>query len=359
MLFVLIYAFCVFWFLLFSKYERNIVLDTFCFLSVFLLLWFIPSLQYGVGTDYFNYIRIFDTPTELDYYYRKYEYAFYYLVVFLNYLGLSSQSLFVSVGLIQILLFLNFIRVAYPRYPYVHIALVFSFFFFVTNVFHNQLNVLRAYVAVLFFMNAYVYFIRGKNSLSILMFMIGLIWHKSIIFTLPLFLLRGRLGFFVVKNVKLMFIITLMLFGSGILYQFIDVIVGAIAPMYKHYLNAEREKNVSLIQLATRLYNYPFYFLFIYYLSKSDISKFRKVDISLIAVWVVTINSALFVFYFGRFSRLFYFFAPFMFVPFYYLYVLNKKNLVYLAIVYTLFGYCLKVIAFPSAEYDYSSIIFN
>ncbi|CAE6880849.1 hypothetical protein ACOMICROBIO_FLGHMIGD_00228 [Vibrio sp. B1FLJ16] len=158
---------------------------------------------------------------------------------------------------------------------------------------------------------------------------------------------------------KLFFFATLILFGSGVLYQFIDIVVGAIAPMYKHYLNAEREKTVSLIQLATRLYNYPFYLLFIYYLSKSDLNKLRRVDLGLIAAWVVTINSALFVFYFGRFSRVFYFFAPFMFVPFYYLYVLNKKNLVYLALVYTLFGYCLKVIAFPTAEYDYSSIIFN
>lgn len=344
---------------MFAKYERNFVLDTISFFSVFVLLWFIPSFQYGVGTDYFNYIRIFDTPEDLDYYHRKYEYAFYYLVIFLNYFDFSSQSLFVSVGFIQVFLFLNFIQIAFPRYPYAHLALIFTFFFFVTNVFHNQLNVLRAYVAVLFFLNSYIYFTKDKNNLSILMFILGFVWHKSIIFSLPLFLLKGRLGYFSVNNVRFVFFATLVLFGSGVLYKFVDVIVGAVAPMYKHYLNAEREKTVSFVQLATRMYYYPFYFLFIYHLSKFDLNRLRRVDISLIAAWVVTINSALFIFYFGRFSRVFYFFSPFMFVPFYYLYVMNKKKLVYLALVYTFSGYCLKVIAFPTAEYDYSSIIFN
>lgn len=318
-----------------------------------------PSFQYGVGTDYFNYIRIFENSTDLNYYYRKYEYAFYYLVVFLNYFGLSSQSLFVVVGFIQVFLFLNFIRVAYPKYPYVHIALIFTFFFFVTNVFHNQLNVLRAYVSVLFFLNSYIYFLKERKLLSLSMFLVGFIWHKSIIFTIPLFFITGKLGYITVKHIRFVFFTTLVVFGSGVLYKFIDVIVGSIAPMYKHYLSAEREKSVSLIQLATRIYNYPFYFLFIYYLSKSDLRRLRHIDLGLIAAWVITINSSLFVIYFGRFSRVFYFFAPFMYVPFYYLYVLNKKKLVYLAVIYTLFGYCLKVLVFPTAEYEYSSILFN
>lgn len=359
MLFIFIYFFCVIWFLSFSRYKRSLTGDFLCFFLVILLLWFIPAAQFGVGTDYFNYIDIYESSTLLSYYHRKDEYAFYYLVTLLKYLKLSPQSLFVSIGLLQVVLLCNFIRVAYKECSYLNLALIFTFIFFVTNIVHNQLNVLRAYMAVLLFINSFVYFNNRRFVNSLGFFILGLLWHKSIIFVAPLYLVAGGLGKELVKRPILIFTITFVVFGSGVLYKFVDTIVEIFAPMYKHYLSSDREKNVGIIQLATRLYYYPFYVVFLYYLSKFDINKFKKIDISLIAIWLVTINSALFVFYFGRFSRIFYFFSPFMFVPFYYLYFMGRVKMVVLALIYTFFGYALKVLVFPSAEYLYESYIFN
>ena len=359
MTYISIFICCTFCILLFRKYKRSNAADSVIFLTIFFFLWFLPAMQYGVGTDYFNYIEIFNNSQSLDYYLIKHEYSFYYLVTLLKYFNTEPQSLFYSIGLIQTALFINFIRITFPDKSYTSIAVIFIFFFLVTNIFNNQLNVLRAYVAVLFFINSMIYKINNKYSLSLLFFLLGITWHKSIIFTIPLYFIGGHISLWIVRNSILVFFTGLLIFGSGILYQFTDTIVSNFAPMYKHYLDPEKEKNITFLQIATKLYYYPFYILFLYHLRKYNQDNLNKIDINLIALWLITINTALFIFHFGRFSRIFYYFAPFMFIPFYYLYIMKRKFITLLAIMYVFFGYFLKTVIFPSAEYKYESYLFN
>ncbi len=358
MFYILVLSLLTFMLLPSVKCKSSIFHDFYFKGLAFLILSIIPSLQYNVGTDYFNYVHIFNHSVAQEYYFNKYEYGFYYIVKILNYLNLSSQSLFVFIGLLQTFLFINFARIFTYNLRYEHF-LVFVFAFFIsTNVFHNQLNVLRAFVAVLFFINSFAYKIKGQLFFSLLCLLFGVIWHKSILFCIPLLLLNYSISCFVIRHKWIVFIGGLFFFGSGFLMFFLDGIVAFLAPMYKHYLNSSHVKNISLINILTKLYYYPLYFLFLYFLHFYDLSKLRKVDVSIIALWLIVINSALFVFYFGRFSRIFYFFTPFLFVPLYYLFFMKKYRYFLLATIYVLFGYCLKVIVFPQAEFTYNSILF-
>lgn len=357
MVYISIFSFGVFWLLVFKQFNRNKILDSIISFNVFLILWAVPSLQHNVGTDYFSYISIYNDPSALDYYARKYEYGFYYVVVLLKEFDFDAQSLFVVVGFIQTALFINFIRISFKKESYVGLALIFTFFFFTTNVFHNQMNVIRAYVSVLCFLNSIIYLRSGSAFLSFLFFILGACWHKSIIFTLPLYFIGSGLSIWLINRALRVFLASFIIFGSGVLYNFIGVIVEVIAPMYKHYLTS-KERSISFLLILTKLYYYPFYIVFIYHLRKFDVSKFNKIDIALISTWLLTINSVLFIFYFARFNRVFYFFSPFLFVPFYYLYVMKKPFWVFLGLIFTFAAYFAKVVIFPTAEFSYESIIF-
>jgi hypothetical protein len=169
-----------------SKLELSFGAKSFFYFLICITLLALPSLQFSVGTDYHTYIEIFENPSRLDLYQRKGEYLFYYLVTFLNYLNLHSQTLFISIGLIQTILFFNILALI-SNFDFRKITVLVFLVFIITNMMNNQLNVLRSFVAIFSFINAYVYFQLGRRLVAFGFILFGFYWHNSILLTIPFF----------------------------------------------------------------------------------------------------------------------------------------------------------------------------
>src|SRR5690606_24268939 len=128
------------YFALIEKYKASLI----AMLPAFVLYFLVAGLQYDVGTDYFSYINIFEDSSRHQFYINRGEYLFAYLNIFLNWLELPAQSVFLAISFIQaVLVFIYFKSIKKKGFI---LALFFIAFICVTNIYNNQLNALRQYV---------------------------------------------------------------------------------------------------------------------------------------------------------------------------------------------------------------------
>lgn len=124
-------------------------------LPVIFLLALLPALQYGVGTDYFSYERIFNQPSILEHYNRNNELFFYYLVKTIKLFDFDSKGFFSIISIIQATLILYSFNI-FKRNNY-NLVVLFFLFFTVTNLLHTQMNIIRASFAIYFFVISFLY----------------------------------------------------------------------------------------------------------------------------------------------------------------------------------------------------------
>ena len=242
----------------------------------------LPSLQFYVGSDYHTYTEIFNNPVRLDLYQRKGEYLFYYLVILLNSLNLDSQSLFFSIGLIQTILLLNILRLI-SNYDFEKITVLIFLVFIVTNMMNNQLNVLRSFVAIFSFINAYMYMQMRKKLISFAFFLFGFYWHSSMLLTLPFLLLNEKLHKKIISNALLIYLLSLLIYSSGIIDIILTHVVSIFLPSFDRYVE-NRAGTITITNLLTKLYYIPVHIIFFVKLYRS-FNFFTKIEKSLLSIW--------------------------------------------------------------------------
>ncbi|WP_273838843.1 EpsG family protein [Providencia rettgeri] len=159
-------------------------LDRWILLWVAFLIIFIPSaIRYGIGTDFFNYINIYNHIDNYDWM----EGGFYYANLFLKSLDASAQwSLVLFSFIFSFSAFL-----AYPRKNgwVVHFIFMAMLWFF-------SLNGIRQGIAASFCLLALLVFLKKSFFYFVLLTLIGALFHKSALFiTAAGFLSLIPLGF--------------------------------------------------------------------------------------------------------------------------------------------------------------------
>ena len=341
----------------YEKCKKNTYLRPVLFLLIVIAISFLPGFQSNVGTDYNNYKDLYTGVSNLEFYYEKKEYFFYYFVRFLRYIDLGPQSLFLFISFLQAILLCNLLRF-FSKEGF-NLLIVFFLVACFTNMLHNQMNILRAYVAVYAFLNAYFYRSKGMFVKSLLFFSFGFFWHKSILALIPLLFLFERLWIFVFKNRVKIFLLTFLIFLSGIPLYFIDFFVDNFFSMYSHYLASDyAQKEIPYINVLTKFIYTPIYFLFFYSIRGKNANDFSSFFLFSIGVWLLSVNFYLLILHTPLAVRFIHFFVLFSIFPIYHVFLCYRKNLIISVSLYfyILLPYFFKVVVFPSREYHYISI---
>ena len=337
------------------------------FLFIALMPYFlVAALQYGVGTDYFNYIEIYNTGVDLERFALANEYVFYYIFIFLQEYNIDHQWIFIFSSLINTSLF-YFILVSLKRMNF-NILIVFLLFMLVTGIYQNQLNGLRNYAAILSFVLCFCLLVEKKYLAFIIVFIFGFFCHLSFTITIPIYILVYLKVSFKKRLIEVFWFS--IPFYFLILPTFIDVIVQYIFPKYVYLLNGEVSEAKSFASLVPKLVLFPFY-LYAVYLYSKDYNKFvgHKNDIMHYGMnmFVVTYFMFLILPSFGIFTRVLQYFSFFYIFPLYYF--IDKFNLFsfrlssyrfllfVLFMIFVIFPYVAKVTFFKANEYDYISIL--
>ncbi|WP_199456990.1 MULTISPECIES: EpsG family protein [unclassified Marinobacter] len=323
---------------------------------VFCVITILPSLQYGVGYDYFNYLEIFNDDDVLSVYFRKEEYGFYYLVLVLRELGFAPQSLFFAASALSSAAIVFCLRVL-SGHGY-KVAIVFICFFLITGMMHNQMNGVRNYLAAYFFVCAMLSKFSNKFGLTILFSLFGLLFHQTF-YAVAVFLLVPNFVYeFLSKRVLLFYFLFFAFWLSGAAMFLLEYMLGGYLSFYAHYAQY-LSAGSSFFNVLTKLYYVPVHLWFLWYVRKS-IPEFARFELRLVGVWLLGSSLYLSLLHTELFYRAYHYFVFFSLIPSYYFLVYKYSKFVkFLFFLYIVIPYLAKVVAFPVGEYAYSSIIFR
>lgn len=146
-------------------------LERYFFLSIAFLLVFLPAaLRYDIGTDYVNYLDIYETGSYKSYQFK--EPAFYFINWFLNSIDAHSQWLFFTFSFI-------FTAVAFKAYPRRNAWLLHFLFF--SMLWFFSFNGIRQAIALSWCMLALSHFFDKRYGWFIVLTLIGSTFHQSVL----------------------------------------------------------------------------------------------------------------------------------------------------------------------------------
>lgn len=325
--------------------------------ALFVLIIF-PSIQFGVGTDYYTYVDIYEWEfDQLERFFIRGEYVFYYIFKSIIDFKLGSQSIFIIASIFNMIMLMLFLTVL-RKYGY-SAWVLFFIFFVVTNIYHNQMNGIRQYMGLMIFPVLYIALLEKKYLIYFFLAIGATLFHKtafiSVLILPALLILRFP------KNIKLaLFVIIpfILIFVKSLVVYFVDNYFVA----YSHYLTSSYGTGLDFSSLLTKLYYLPIFVYFWYlYLKDPHTSSLKGMEFG-IAIWLLTYWIIILYLDFGFAYRISVYFIIFYLFPIYYVWkrMLFQGKLIelLLIILYLIFPYFLKVIFFPQGVFMYKSIFF-
>ena len=349
-MFLFVLFFCTTYLYFLSKYRFSFVL---MFPAIFVYS-IVSGLQYDVGTDYISYLDIYEDQYRLDFHYVNHEYIFYFIVKILNSLGLPGQSLFLTISFIQGFLFFYFLY--RMKKIGINIWLLFFIIFCVTNVYNNQLNLIRQFVSICIMPLILLFVVEGKYFKYFLGVLSASMFHFSswILFS---FIILSK---FRLKDSLLIYIFIFSGFFYSLFGAFFQDVVIYLFSNYSHYFNSEYAEGISLSGFLTKLYYLPVILFFFYIYERKDSFLGEYFHLCII-IFTLTYWSFITAMQFGIFERFFTYFLFFYAFPIYYVlnYFYSRKMSLsfFLLFIYILFPYALKTTVFATAEFKYNSIL--
>lgn len=196
------------------KFPTNNNYDKIFLFAVFLVAWLIASLRgVEVGVDTHMYFKMFNRHHNAESFFdpvlsRDVEPGWAFLAWFINYIGgdfILFQLIFYG---IFCLLAANFVVLGTKHLKLNSVFIITLLF--ITNIWLLSFNIARQMMAVMFAINAWLYFCDKKHILSIILFLLALSFHYSAFISLFLFILWKY------REYKFLGIISIIVFIVGL-----------------------------------------------------------------------------------------------------------------------------------------------
>jgi hypothetical protein len=340
----------------YTKYKLSKYTGALLFSSIFFLWLLICGGQYNVGTDYFSYMSNFNG--ERNYHFRNGEFLFSFIIRICNYVGLKGQSLFFVFYAIGFFFFFLILKRLQIRYMYLYIILYIT----VSNLFNNQLNILRQILALYIGTYSIILYFENKKLSSIILILIASRIHFSAlvffaIYFIRLFYTEKQRGYYILLAVSIAFGLLFKIEWLNILLNIKFLPWG-----YLNYISSGGIEYRDIYRVLTKYIFIPFYLLgIISLIGKNKLTKQESmlffIGFISFCLRIATVNLDLF----SRIAESFLLLSIFP-IYFYFREILKKKQWFWFSlIIWSLFlFYFLKtiILSTPGREYFYRSIYF-
>ncbi|HCL7425248.1 TPA: O21 family O-antigen polymerase, partial [Escherichia coli] len=131
--------------------------------------------------------------------YQNKEYLFYGYMRLYQLTGWGFKGFIALTALLQSLLVFVIVFQLWKNYGY-SLVLVFFLFWVVTNLFHTQMNIIRASFSIYLFAISILYKFRGKLLLSFILMVAALGFHRSALISFCFLVIPDKMYFFACKH---------------------------------------------------------------------------------------------------------------------------------------------------------------
>ena len=252
--------------------------DVLLIVLVFLVMFIPAALRYGIGTDYFSYVDMFNR-INYNYYniFYRFDPGFIFLSKLVFLLRLDVQWVFIIMSFFTYLFLIISVK---KKYFFLIIPFYFLFFYL------QSYNVIRSALVISIGYFAYNQFEKKKYFSSILCLTLALLFHVSTLFYLIIFII-ARFIHLDKKHFKLLFIPVILL---GYLSEvFIPIIINKMSVInvlflrYEGYLYRLQGNKINmLIGTIPRIF---IYFMFMLSLKKGK-EKISQLTLLIILLFV-------------------------------------------------------------------------
>ena len=353
MIFFINLVFSILFWITFEQYYNKVSLSKggFYLISCFFFLFWIIICggQYFVGTDYAAYLKLFNGEG-LKYYNFKGEILFTSIISIANYFQIKGQALFyIFYSINFIFLFLILKRVKF-KYAYIFVLLYITY----SNLFNNQLNILRQTTAIYIGTYACILYLEGKKIRYIVGIIASILIHTSslIFFIIPFLIKKNQFNSSFYKNILIVSFIGSMVIDKNLL----DFSISYLPLTYAMYIKNGAIETVGISLLLTKYIFIPLFWLSIQLIEKN---KLKGVNLKLYNIGFLGFCLKLFLLKLTIIGRISDNLLLFTIFPLYFCLVelASKKKTAFIIIIYLLVVfYALKTLLFPKAEYLYKSI---
>lgn len=203
-------------------------------------LFLLSSLRYGVGTDFFSYIRIFKLAEQGIF--SKSEFLFNFVNVAISYIGLSEQWLFIVFT--TIFCFFTYLAIFEESpYPVISVFLLIGM-----NFYFASMNVMRELIGVAILLYGIKFIISKELKKYLLCVIASFGFHFSCILFLPFYWLRN---FKMTRKKAVFFTVLIALSSSFLSKYFLEAL-----PLFnlEHYVGSRFDDGkVGFIYIALQL----------------------------------------------------------------------------------------------------------
>lgn len=355
-IYLIFLTFCVCYLHTLSKYRECGYWKTVIYCLPVVLFWcLLIGGQYNVGTDYFTYLKMYETG-DLSYIVEsRGEFGFSWIVHFCRALGITGQGIFVVFALIGVLILFYTMKAVLPSK---YFFLFYFVFICMCGAFHNQMNLQRLYLALYIMTFATCLLIYRKFFIAIVLCGIaGTIHHSSYIF-LPVLLMA-----YLCRNYNnRFFLMVVVLTGVALSFileiSFIGQIVSSVSD-YGHYIDRKKVEELQLILRITKYLYIPLVLWGIYEFPKMNLcktqSQFFVIGTMAFAIKISVVSLDI-VERMGRYLEVFSI-LPIVFLLIYYNKTKRMKYFIFI-LLYLIIPYAFKVIMSQSGGYSYDSFLF-
>lgn len=343
-------------------YQRQNIYGANQFNIIVFIFFAIPcALQYKVGTDYDGYIEIIENNNvHFELLIDKREILFAILTKIVYLIGPGYEHLiFIAVAFLYATILIKILNTL-EKQGYKK-SLIFIIIWLTTGLMHNQLSALRNFLAVYIV----IYSVLNIQRLSLPKFLtaiaIASLFHQTALF-FSFFYIIKKIDWRK-NNTKKLMIFSFVLFGTGLPLYALELGVDFIVPEYSRYIVGEAvasENDLNILNILTKIVYLPVYIYIVYFVKNrfyEELNENRKmwlsISLALSFAWAL-------IPYGGFFFRFYHYVVFFQIFSIYEAINYAKRTdiIAYLAVwCIIIFPYLIKVLAFPSNEYLYNSII--
>jgi len=220
------------------------------FVVVFASPILIATYRFGVGTDYFTYLSIYQGYSNLGFISPRHlsvEYGYYLINFIADYLFNDFSGVLFLSSLITLLFFFLSINKFKTQ-----ISIAFSLFILFMTLFPPMFNGIRQLIAVSVVMYAFSYIKKGGFFKFLILVVAASFFHRTALICLPLYFFVGGIETRLSSLKKIMFF--LMLAGAIFLLPLIFDFLGAFSFFKDYFMNYEIGSDSKVInQILLRL----------------------------------------------------------------------------------------------------------
>lgn len=175
---------------IFTEKKKGVKNSIFYLTIVFLILTALASFRYAIGFDYFSYRDIYVNMSIWTFgdifHYCWYEPLFFIACKLFSSIGCSFQFFLFVINIFLFFIAVKFIY-RYSKLPWMSVYLYITLQFLAYNM-----NLIRQSIAVAFFLLAYPYLKNRKLLPFSILFLIGGLFHNSLLFLFPFYFLLPK-----------------------------------------------------------------------------------------------------------------------------------------------------------------------